>query len=126
MDLNEDRLSEDLKISIYRIIQEQLNNIRKHAQASKVHLLLEHSDNNMSLFIDDDGRGFDVHSKRKGLGITNIINRAETFNGNVELVSSPGKGCSTHINFKLNSAASIVSISKTKERTSGKLYGTGS
>ena len=124
--LNEDRLSEDLKISIYRIIQEQLNNIRKHAQASKVHLLLEHSDNNMSLFIDDDGRGFDVHSKRKGLGITNIINRAETFNGNVELVSSPGRGCSIHINFKLNSAASIVSISKTKERTSGKLYGTGS
>ena len=125
IDLDEDRLSEDLKISIYRIIQEQLNNIRKHAQASRVHLLLEHGNNNISLFIEDDGKGFDVHSKRKGLGITNIINRAETFNGTVELVSSPGKGCSIHITFKLNSA-SIVSISKTKERGQKKLYGTGS
>jgi len=125
VNLNEDRLSEDLKISIYRIIQEQLNNIRKHAQASRVYILLDHRENNISLFIEDDGRGFDVHSKRRGLGITNIINRAETFNGNVELVSSPGKGCSIHINFRLNSA-SIVSISKTKERGQKKLYGTGS
>jgi PAS domain S-box-containing protein len=125
VDLNEDGLSEDLKISIYRIIQEQLNNIRKHAQASKVHILLEHGNNNISLFIEDNGRGFDVHSKRKGLGITNIINRAETFNGSVELVSSPGRGCSMLINFKLTSA-SIVSIAKTKERAHKKLYGTGS
>jgi len=125
VDLHEDSLSEDLKISIYRIIQEQLNNIRKHAQASKVHLLLEHQPNNVSLFIEDNGRGFDIHVKRKGLGITNIINRAETFNGSVEIVSSPGRGCSMHINFNLGSA-SIVSLSKTKERTQKKLYGTGS
>jgi len=125
VELNEDNLSEDLKISIYRIIQEQLNNIRKHAQASKVHILLEHGDNNISLFIEDNGRGFDTHSKRKGLGITNIINRAETFNGGVELISSPGKGCTMHVNFRLNSA-SVVSISKTKEEPGKKLYGTGS
>jgi len=125
VDLNEDNLAEDLKISIYRIIQEQLNNIRKHAHASKVQILLEHSDNNISLFIEDNGHGFDVHSKRKGLGITNIINRAETFNGRVELISSPGKGCSMHIDFKLNSP-SVVSISKTKEKAQKKIYGTGS
>jgi Signal transduction histidine kinase len=125
VDLNEDSLSEDLKISIYRIIQEQLNNIRKHARASKVHILLEHGNNNISLFIEDNGCGFDIHSKRKGHGITNIINRAETFNGGVELVSSPGRGCTMHVNFKLNSA-SVVSISKTKERAQKGLYGTGS
>jgi len=125
VDLNENNLSEDLKISIYRIIQEQLNNIRKHAQASRVHILLEHGDNNISLFIEDNGRGFDMHSKRKGLGITNIINRAETFNGGVELTSSPGKGCTMHVNFNLNNA-SVVSISKTKEQPQKKLYGTGS
>jgi PAS domain S-box-containing protein len=125
INLNEDSLSDDLKISIYRIIQEQLNNIRKHAQASRVHILLEHGENNIYLFIEDNGRGFDVHSKRKGLGITNIINRAETFNGDVELVSSPGRGCSMRINFRL-SKATVVSISKTKERSQKKLYGTGS
>ena len=125
MDLNEDRLSEDLKISIYRIIQEQLNNIRKHAHASSVHMLLEHGENNIYLFIEDNGCGFDVHSKRKGLGITNIINRAETFNGGVQLVSSPGRGCSMRINFRLNSAT-VVNISKSKERSQKKFYGTGS
>jgi signal transduction histidine kinase len=125
VDLNEDSLNDDLKISIYRIIQEQLNNIRKHAHASRVNILLEHGDNDISLFIADNGCGFDVHSKRKGLGITNIINRAETFNGGVELVSSPGRGCSIHVIFKLNSA-SVVSISKTKERSQKKFYGTGS
>lgn len=123
--LDEDNLSEDLKISIYRIIQEQLNNIRKHARASRVHILLEHGENNIYLFIEDNGCGFDVHSKRKGLGITNIINRAETFNGGVELVSSPGRGCSMRINFRLKNAT-VVSIAKTKERTQKKVYGTGS
>jgi len=125
VDLNEDSLSEDLKISIYRIIQEQLNNIRKHARASKVQILVEHGNNNISLFIEDNGCGFDIHSKRKGHGITNIINRAETFNGGVEIVSSSGRGCTVHVNFNLSSA-SVVSISKTKERAQKKLYGTGS
>jgi glucose-6-phosphate-specific signal transduction histidine kinase len=116
VDLNEDSLSEDLKISIYRIIQEQLNNIRKHARASKVQILrgtrvtitFPYSSKTMVC-------GFDIHSKRKGLGITNIINRAETFNGGVEIISSPRKGMHNSCKFRLNSAA-VVSISKTHKR----------
>ncbi|HMG69322.1 MAG TPA: PAS domain-containing protein [Chitinophagaceae bacterium] len=123
--LNEDILSEDLKISVYRIIQEQLNNIRKHAAASKIQVNLKHSNNKITLFISDNGRGFDLQVKRKGLGITNIINRAETFNGGVEIISSPGQGCSMFIDFKLNSA-SVLSICNGEGESEQKFYGTGS
>jgi len=43
--------------------------------------------------VEDDGKGFDVKSKRKGIGISNMINRVETFNGKVNVKSSPGNGC---------------------------------
>ncbi len=124
VNLNEDKLGDDLKISIYRIIQEQLNNIRKYASASKVQILLKHENNKIALHIEDNGCGFDVRAKRKGHGITNIINRAETFNGDVQIVSSPENGCSIYINFKLN-RASIVNISNIEEPAQ-KFYGTGS
>ena len=124
-DLNEDKLSDDLKISVYRIIQEQLNNIRKYAKASKVLIALKHGNNNISLHIEDNGCGFDVQAKRKGLGMTNIINRAETFNGEVRITSSPGKGCAIYINFRLNKA-SVVNILNAKEETQQEFYGTGS
>ncbi|MFI5186438.1 MAG: PAS domain-containing protein, partial [Chitinophagales bacterium] len=110
VDLDEDKLSDDLKISVYRIIQEQLNNIRKHAGASKVQILLKHGNKNIALHIEDNGCGFDVQAKRKGLGVTNIINRAETFNGGVQIISSPGKGCCMYINFKLDRVP-VVSVS---------------
>jgi PAS domain S-box-containing protein len=124
-DLNEDRLSDDLKISVYRIIQEQLNNIRKYARASKIQILLKHGSDNIALHIEDNGCGFDVQAKRKGLGLTNIINRAETFNGGIQIISSPGKGCSVYINFKLKDV-STVNISDIEEETLEKFYGTGS
>ncbi|HEY2721418.1 MAG TPA: ATP-binding protein, partial [Chitinophagaceae bacterium] len=123
-DLNEDRLSDDLKISVYRMIQEQLNNIRKYAKASNVQILLDHGSNNITLHIEDNGCGFDVQARRKGLGITNIINRAETFNGGVQIISSPGRGCSMYINFRLKKA-SVVNISNPKDEVQ-EFYGTGS
>lgn len=124
INLNEDKLSDELKISIYRIIQEQLNNIHKYANAAKVHILLTHDENKIALHIEDDGCGFDVRAKRKGHGITNIINRAETFNGDIQIVSSPGTGCSIFINFRLNKA-SVVRMPK-QEEAQPKIYGTGS
>ncbi len=122
--LDEDKLSDDLKISLYRIIQEQLNNIRKHARASKVYIRLRHGNNKIALDIEDNGCGFDINAKRKGLGITNIINRAETFNGGVQIISSPGRGCSIYINFQL-STVSMIKIPDFEEATE-KFYGTGS
>jgi two-component system, NarL family, sensor histidine kinase UhpB len=91
--LDEALLSEEQKISIYRIIQEQLNNILKYAAASSVTISLHTMGEQIILLIADDGKGFDTTMQRKGIGITNIINRAELFNGKVKIDSSPGNGC---------------------------------
>lgn len=91
--LGEDELLPEQKINIYRIIQEQLNNILKHAQANNVDIELYNVQDQVSLRLTDDGKGFDPRIRRKGVGISNIISRAELYNGKVEIESAPGKGC---------------------------------
>jgi signal transduction histidine kinase len=99
--LTEETMSEGLKVSIYRIIQEQLNNIIKYAGASQVTIKIRQTHKYLNILIADDGVGFDVKQKRKGLGLQNIINRAELYNGSVTIDSSPRQGCSLLVFFKL-------------------------
>ncbi len=91
--LAEEELLPEQKINIYRIIQEQLNNILKHAQAETVVIELNKIKEQVRLRLADDGKGFDPRTRRKGVGISNIISRAELYNGKVEIESAPGKGC---------------------------------
>ena len=92
-----EHLSDDLKLNIYRIIQEQLNNILKHADAKNVAILLKEQNNAVNIIITDDGKGFRVDSKRKGIGISNMLNRIESYNGKMEINSSPGHGCKINV-----------------------------
>ncbi len=92
---------DDLKLNIYRIIQEQTNNIIKHAEAGNIEILIEEGNNIINIAVTDDGNGFDVCKKRKGIGISNIINRVESFNGKAVLKSSKGKGCELQIKIPL-------------------------
>jgi PAS domain S-box-containing protein len=84
---------DELKLNIYRIIQEQLNNIMKHASAKTVTVSALAKNRLVHIVITDDGKGFDTTKKRRGIGISNMINRVESFNGTVVIDSSPGKGC---------------------------------
>ncbi|MFT3827713.1 MAG: PAS domain S-box protein [Chitinophagaceae bacterium] len=99
---HEKQLDDKLKICIFRIIQEQLANVLQHAEASKVSITIAENDNTLELKIVDNGKGFDPKNKRNGIGITNIISRAELFNGNVDIKSAPGKGCTLKVTFPLN------------------------
>lgn len=101
---NENRLDDKLKMTLFRIVQEQLNNILKHAQASAVEIELKENADELTLSISDNGKGFNVREKRNGIGISNIINRAEIFNGRVTINSSPGNGCQMIIHFNSLSA----------------------
>jgi two-component system sensor histidine kinase UhpB len=85
-------VGDDLNLNIYRIIQEQVNNIVKHAKATHVTVLIEGSDTGVKVMVADNGRGFDVNQKRRGVGIANMINRIDLFNGDVVIDSSPGNG----------------------------------
>jgi PAS domain S-box-containing protein len=95
--LNEGNFSQSLQLAVYRIVQEVINNILKHANASKVNIALTEENNNLLLTVTDNGNGFDQSAVKKGLGITNIFNRAENFGGSSEIISSPGNGCTWNI-----------------------------
>ncbi len=90
-------LNDDLKLNIYRIIQEQINNIVKHASPRKIDISVQAENDALHIEMKDDGKGFDVNMKRKGIGLSNMMNRIESFNGQMTIESSIGEGCSVHI-----------------------------
>ncbi|MDQ3279581.1 MAG: PAS domain S-box protein [Bacteroidota bacterium] len=96
-EFDEDQLPENQKLALYRIIQEQLNNIVKHARAKYVTIILRLTAGNVLLQIKDDGVGFDPDKVKRGLGISNIENRAELFGGKALLTSSLGNGCEVNV-----------------------------
>ena len=88
-----EKLDQVTHLGIYRIIQEHLTNILRHAQAKNVEIKIKGSEVELQLLIVDDGKGFDVHSKRSGIGISNMFSRAESLNSKLKIKSSPGNGC---------------------------------
>ena len=80
------------KINIYRIVQESLQNIYKHAEASKVKISFKPKKNVICLSISDDGKGFDIHKSRKGIGLKNIASRVNELEGKVNFQSEINKG----------------------------------
>jgi signal transduction histidine kinase len=99
--IREKQLADNQKLMIFRIIQEQTNNIVKHAKAKNVIISLRSAKGLINLEITDNGKGFNLKKTKKGVGLTNIINRAELFNGQVEIVTAPGKGCTIKISIPL-------------------------
>ena len=91
--------SEDLKLSIYRIVQESINNTIKHADAANVYINISQTNDKIMLTFKDDGIGFNINQKKDGVGLQNIATRAQLHNGKIELNTLPGKGCSLVITF---------------------------
>jgi signal transduction histidine kinase len=97
-DIGDFVVKDDLKINIYRIVQEGINNILKHAEAQKVSVVVEADVDGLHVVITDDGRGFSSSmAGTRGVGITNILNRVESYNGRVFIESQPGPGCKIDI-----------------------------
>lgn len=90
---DESKVPDNKCLIIYRIIQEQLNNALKHSNAQRVVIRLAHSGQRVHLTIEDNGVGFDPGEVKPGMGLNNIHNRIEVFNGEMEILSSPGNGC---------------------------------
>jgi signal transduction histidine kinase len=86
-------LGEGKKITLYRILQEQIKNIIKHSKARRIKVLLKTEDKNIQLCIEDDGIGFDTSQKRNGIGLTNIYDRIRLYHGSVNLITAAGEGC---------------------------------
>jgi signal transduction histidine kinase len=90
-------LRKDLHLGVYRILQEQLNNVLKHSEASEVLVQLEHGEGRIRLLITDNGKGFAVDHRKNGIGLMNMQTRAENLNGSFKLKSQPGQGCQVEV-----------------------------
>jgi PAS domain S-box-containing protein len=97
----EERIDKGLRLTIYRLLQEQLNNIVKHARATEVIIEMKEVEGKLLICIVDNGVGFNPQQARGGLGLNNMKNRIEVFQGSIEIVSSENKGCAICIHFPL-------------------------
>ena len=102
-----DDLSEQLNITLYRLAQECLTNVAKHAQATRVAISLarvaggEHGGEEVRFSFEDNGRGFDPGQRRQGLGLVGLRERVEALGGNFDLQSAPGQGASVRASIPL-------------------------
>lgn len=101
--LNNIELTHDIQLNLYRILQEQLRNILKYANASVIDVAVQMPGDGYLLFsVADNGSGFDVSTVKKGIGLANMRRRAELFNGFIKIDAAPGKGCKITIAIPLS------------------------
>lgn len=95
----EQRMEPSVEIVLYRIVQELLNNVVKHAGASRILAQVIRQHNEISITVEDNGKGFDVGSLEqiRTAGLRNIRSRVNYLHGQLDIQSTPGKGTSIHI-----------------------------
>ncbi len=86
---------------VYRIFQEVISNIIKHASAENVFINISQQNGLIELIIEDDGVGFEVNTDQNGMGIRTMHERIKSINGNLNIMSSPGQGTIIHISFNI-------------------------
>ncbi|WP_293301252.1 tetratricopeptide repeat protein [Pedobacter sp. UBA4863] len=96
------KLNAEHALLIYRVVQEAVNNIIKHAQATEAVVQLTTTSTHLDITIEDNGRGFEIDKiDNKGIGISNLNNRIKLLNGSFELQSRIGEGTNIYINIPL-------------------------
>jgi signal transduction histidine kinase len=90
--IGDDRLPESVETTLYRIVQEALTNIVKHADAHQISIILARKGNDVSLLVEDDGAGFDPNADDGGLGLVGMRERVALVGGRLRIESTPGSG----------------------------------
>jgi signal transduction histidine kinase len=109
-DMEIGRFPEDIETNLYRIAQEALNNIYKHAQATRVDVILERMEDHIMLIIEDNGQGFDMNDtaiqggEEKEMGLIGMRERAALVGGALEIESQPGDGTTIIVRAPVSSA----------------------
>ncbi len=101
---NFNMLNQRIKIYLYRIVQEALNNVIKHAEATEIHIQLTEFSQNLILMIEDNGKGFEYNTNNLGLGkgLFNIRERSILLNGTFDVETSVGKGTTLRVKAMIN------------------------
>jgi two-component system, NarL family, sensor kinase len=101
--LSENAIEQTTAITVYRIVQELINNTMKHAAATSAIVQVTRSNDQISVTVEDNGKGFDtsILNQSKGIGWTNIQNRVDFLKGKLDVQASPGNGTSVLIEFTI-------------------------
>ena len=94
-----EKMSNDKKVHLYRIIQEALQNIMKHAKADEISVQFAQLVNGVRLTIEDDGVGMNTSKVKRGIGLKNIKSRVKQIEGNLRIQSEEGKGTQITVDF---------------------------
>jgi PAS domain S-box-containing protein len=122
-DVSSDRFAPEVEIAYFRIVQEALTNVMRHAQAEHVHVELEEEDGHLVLLIHDDGMGFDVTAALEAathgvsLGLSSMRERAALLGGEIEIDTAPGRGTEIRVAVPLSRAH----VMEDEERAGGGL-----
>lgn len=100
-DENVSLISDGKKVTLFRILQEQLKNILRHSSANRVDICIESNNNQFLMVVKDDGIGFDPDQTFRGIGLSNIYERVRFYDGNAEIETGIGKGCTLKVRLPL-------------------------
>jgi signal transduction histidine kinase len=98
------RLTQEMKLNCYRIIQELLKNVVKHAGATIVLVQLMHHEHSLTITVEDNGAGFDTEKTNTGMGLQNVRARVHSLGGHYTIESEQGKGTTVYIEFEMMNA----------------------
>lgn len=90
-------ISNTIKVAVFRIVQETIQNIIKHAKANTLTISFKEKENTLCMSIEDDGIGFDAKTKHKGIGLKNIESRVSKLGGTFNIISKPNQGTKVNI-----------------------------
>lgn len=93
----EQRMERSLEIVVYRMVQELISNVLKHARATEISVSVTRSPGRLSVMVSDDGIGFDVHRAQRGIGLENVQSRAASIGAKLIIDSTPGKGTTVSV-----------------------------
>jgi signal transduction histidine kinase len=95
------RIKSNIEIQVFRIVQELITNVIKHAEATETTIQFSEDGNTLNIMVEDNGKGFDINNVTFGLGLTNIEKRIENINGNIVFDTTPGNGSTVILNIPL-------------------------
>ncbi len=101
-------LEYDTKLNLYRIIQELLNNVIKHAEASEVDVQLSKAEDELIVKVEDDGKGFNMNWVKKGLGLDSMQSRVNVLKGDLNIDTAPGRGTSVIIHIPTKTSIPLL------------------
>lgn len=105
------RLPSEMQLAVFRILQETLTNIHKHAEAKNTEVRLKYDGDMVALIVQDDGVGFDTGVEKRGhYGLVNMVERVRKFRGTVDVQSAPGAGTTVHATMVIPSEGSHVAF----------------